>query len=141
MTDVRLDLVAPANLRNVWATVRNGMDVTARYSKGNWIPEEAFTSIINGNMSLYLAVVDKRYAGFIVLQKRSGFSGNSLHIFALFVLPEFGKYIDPNMEQIDEIAKSHGCNRITFQSPRKGWERRGIPLGFEPETVMYGKDI
>ncbi len=138
---VRLDIVAPTNLRNVWPTVKKGMDITARVSKGNWIPEEAFTSIINGNMSLYVAVVDDKYAGFIILQKRAGFSGNSLHIFAFYVIHEFGQYIDPNMEQLEEIAKSCGCSRITFQSPRKGWERRGTRLGFEPETVLFGKDI
>lgn len=139
--DVRLDLVAPANLRNVWGTVKHGMEVTARVSNGNWIPEEAFTSIINGNMSLYLCVVDKRYAGFLILQKRAGFSGSVLHIFAFYVIHEFGKHIDPNMEQLEEIAKSCGCTRITFQSPRRGWERRGTRLGFEPETVMFGKEL
>lgn len=139
--NVRFDHVQPSGLRNVWPTVKHGMEITSRYSKGNWIPEEAFSAILAGTMSLYLAIVDKRYAGFIVLQKRTGFNGQSLHIFSLYVKNEYGKYIDANMEQIEEIAKSHNCNRITFQSPRRGWERRGARLGFEAETVIFGKDI
>ena len=132
---VVLQPVIPAELSQCWAAVKPGLQKSADFSKGQWITEDAYHAIKSGSASLYLWIVDGYYAGNILLIKKPGFQGNTLHIWSLFVETMYGNQIDENMSQIDDLASSHGCNRITFHSPRKGWDKRAERLGFSSASV------
>lgn len=139
--DVLIRQVPPLELRQYWHAVKPGLEEAAGYSKDEWIVEDAYAAIQRGEMSLYFCTVDRAYAGSMLLMKRQDWKGPVLHIFSLFVLPQYGRYIDAHMQYVDDLAKQHGCSRITFQSPRQGWERRAARLGFEPKTVIYSKEV
>lgn len=140
-TSVNLQTVKPEDLHFVWQTIKPGIEKAAHFAQGAWIPEDAYSSIQHGQASLFLWSVDKRYAGSIIVMTRAGFEGKTLHIFSLYVEPEYGEHIDANMDQIDELARNHGCRKITFQSPRRGWDKRAERLGFEPVTTTYEKEV
>ena len=141
MMQVTMQPVSPAQLHDIWGVVRSEMEVAASHSLGEWIPEDCYSGIQQGVLSLFLWIVDSRYAGFIVLQKKQLFSGPVLHIFALYVIDEYGEYIDANMTQVDAIATKIGAKKITFQSPRRGWERRCKSLGFEAKSINYEREV
>lgn len=138
---VDLELVSPADLHCVWGLVRDGLLKSASYAQGQWIPEDAYHSIKSNQASLYLWMADGKVAGHIILQKKPANYGNCLHIWTLYVEPEYGPLIDDNMRQIDELGKRLQCSRITFWSPRKAWDRRAERLGFHPAMTIYEKDL
>jgi hypothetical protein len=39
--------------------------------------------------------------------------------------------------EIQAIAKQGGKSKVTFNSQRKGWERRARQMGFKPQTWEY----
>lgn len=139
--EAHLRAVKPEHLRDAWEVVLPGVREASGHSLGAWIPEDCYAGVQRGDLSMFLWIVDDRYAGFIVLQKKHLIHGLALHIFALFVVQEYGDCIDANMHKIDDIARHLGARKVTFQSPRKGWERRCSRLGFEPVSVNYEREV
>ena len=41
------------------------------------------------------------------------------------------------LNQIKKIAQQGGCEKLTFMSYRKGWEKKARALGFTPTTWEY----
>jgi len=138
---VDLELINPSDLHCVWESVREGLLKSASYSQGQWIPEDAYHTIKSNQASLYLWMVEGRIAGHIILQKKPANYGHCLHIWTLYVEPEFGPLIDDNMSQIDDLGRRLQCSRITFWSPRKAWDKRAERLGFHPAMTIYEKDL
>lgn len=134
-------LISPNDLRRLWPTVKPGIDQCAHHAFGDWISEDVYTAVQNNAATLYLWMVDGNYAGVIVLSKKPQFDGVNAHIWALYVEPQYGQYIDENMKEIDEIARKNGCKRLTFHSPRKGWDRRVKRLGFVPTYTIFEKEV
>lgn len=138
---VDLEFINPADLHCVWGLVRDGMVKSSEYSNDQWIPEDAYAAIKNNQASLYLWVIDGAPIGHVILQKKPMYYGACLHVWSLYVEPEYGPLIDDNMVQIDELAKRLKCVRITFWSPRKAWDRRAERLGFHPAMTIYEKEL
>jgi hypothetical protein len=40
-------------------------------------------------------------------------------------------------QEIQAIAKQGGKTKVTFNSERRGWERRARQMGFKPQTWEY----
>lgn len=134
-------LIPPADLRGVWPTVKPGIDKCAFHAFGEWIAEDVYLSIQTGGASIYIWFVDGEYAGLTVLSKKPDFDGVNAHIWCLYVEPQYGKYIDQNMKEVEQIASKNGCKRLTFHSPRKGWDRRVKTLGFVPTYTIFSKEV
>lgn len=138
---VDLELISPEDLHTVWQVVRDGMLKSSEYSNDQWIPEDAYCAIKANQASLYLWIYEGDVIGHIILQKKPTYYGLCLHIWSLYVEPEHGDLIDSNMNQIDDIALRLKCHRISFWSPRKGWDRRAERLGFSPVMTIYEKEM
>ena len=73
---------------------------------------------------LWLMVENDQPVGFGVLQP----VGDSLHIWA-----GYGKFLmDEGFRHAEEIAKSGGARKITFESNRPGWAKVASRYGFKP---------
>lgn len=141
MDTVELVLIDPADLHCVWSDVRHGMEISSRFSNGEWIPEDCYTMIKQGRASLYIWYVGTIVGGHIVLMKLPTNKGSSMHVFTLYVEKQYSDQIDCNMYKMDDIAHRNKCHKIVFHSPRNGWDRRGARLGFKPVTTIYEKDL
>ena len=93
--------------------------------------EEIFADILNGHSTLWIAFnVDKPVA-FIVgqVQKEQTF-----HLWAGYCDPHIDDYVKWHM--IEEIAEKVRCNKISFESWRKGWSRKATRFGFKPRKYI-----
>lgn len=100
-----------------------------------WIPEDVYLSLRTGQAGLY--VNDAEWKGFAILQLLPNYSSKRLHCWIVQTTDDPADY----MEEVEEIARAAGAKVITFDSPRRGWEKRAERLGFRPTSTRYEKEI
>ena len=123
--------VEPSSLRSVWDYVRQGLLEVKEASSEPWIPEDIYVDCYTGKSMLWLMVEDGVPVGFGVLQP----VGDSVHIWA-----GYGKFLmQEGFRHAEEIAKSGGARRITFESNRPGWSKMAEKYGFKP--VKWVKEV
>jgi hypothetical protein len=82
---------------------------------------------------VFLAITNNQPYGFVVLQP----IGNTLHIWAAWSSLNNEQLLMQAFQEIQAIAKQGGKSKVTFNSQRKGWERRARQMGFKPQTWEY----
>lgn len=130
--------VAPADLGQVWATIRPGLEITAKKAPGGWLPEDVYMQIKTGDAVLHTAIVDSYYKGFLVSKTMDTLEGRKLLLWICHIEDDL---LDDNLEQVKEWAKNIGAVKIQYISPRIGWKKRGPKLGFGPTMTIYECDV
>ena len=123
--------IPPTELKFYWEYLRPKLELILRKSPEQWIPEEIFADILNGHSTLWIAFnVDKPIA-FIVgqVQKEQTF-----HLWAGYCDPKIDD--DVKWHMIEEVAQKMKCNKISFESWRKGWSRKATRFGFKPRKYI-----
>lgn len=137
---IELKHIPPAELYKWWEVVKPGLVEVQKYGRDGWLIEDVYLAIKNGASQLHIGIREKYYRGFIVTTGLPGFRGPVLHIWATYTNSKEDE-IGAFWESLIEMAKGAGFKRMTFHSPRKGWERRLSKYGFEPEQVIYTKEV
>jgi hypothetical protein len=132
--------IEPAKLRQVWDTIRPGLEVTAKKAPGGWLPEDVYLSLKTGDAVLHTVTADQYYRGFIISKSLDTFEGRKLLLWICYGDAGNDVFAD-NMETIREWAANIGAVKVQFQSPRKGWEKVGERLGFTPTQVIYECEV
>ena len=125
---MRVEYVKPAELRQAWGFVRPGLEKIRARGHNSWIPEDIYTDCFEQRSMLWLCIKDDRAVGFFVLQPNV----ETVHMWAAHL-----ESIDPmdlaeGLRHARNICREGGATKLTFQSNRKGWERRAKSLGFRP---------
>lgn len=119
MTDApELILVPAEDFRATWRSIRPRLEELAIDHEETWIAEDVFHEILTGNASLW-ATAD--LDGFVVLQVLTTPHSRDLHVWiasneTLAKAPDF-------WQQLRDIGSKAECRRITFESPRRGFQR------------------
>ncbi|MHB1176067.1 MAG: hypothetical protein ACYCZJ_13190 [Sulfuriferula sp.] len=132
--------VDPKDIRNVWQTIKPGLEITAKKAPGGWIPEDVYLSLKTGDSVLHLVTAESYYRGFLISKSLDTNEGRKLLLWITYG-DASGDIFSDNMETIRDWASNIGAVKIQFQSPRKGWERVGAKLGFKPTMVIYECDV
>ena len=132
--------IAPDKLRNVWETVKPGLEETARKAPGGWIVEDVYMSLKTGDSVLHLVTAESYYRGFMISKSVESMEGKMLLLWIMQGNGE-GDLMTDNFDQIKEWAANIGALKIQFQSPRKGWARVAKKLGFHPTMTIYECDV
>jgi len=111
-------------LRNVWQYIKPGLEVILKKSPESWIPEDIYSDCFTGRSLLWVFVEDNSVVGFVVLQP----IGDNLHIWCAYGKGDF----DAGLDHVLRIAREGGARTISFDSWRKGWDRKAKALGFRP---------
>lgn len=125
--------IPPKDLRTHWDYVRPRLEIVLEKSPEQWIPEDIYADILSGSSLLWLMVIKEVLPplGFIVGQKQTD---------GTFFL--WAGYCEPNVDDkkkwnlIEEATLAVGCNKIAFESWRRGWERKAKRLGFQPRKYI-----
>ena len=126
-------MIQPNEIRNVWNWVRQGLLHVQKKSPEKWIPEDIYADLIYQKSMLWFFAEEKEPVGFAVLQPRQ----EALHVWAAYAAKT--QQLNRAFEIIKKIAKEGQAKRITFDSWRKGWERKAKELGFKPRS--YSMEI
>lgn len=116
MTASPLSMVAIVDVRQTWPAVIHRLEQLA--SGEAWRAEDVYHQLLTANAFLW-ATPD--IDGFVVLQVLVSPATKDLHIW--IACNSSSGTVAEFMEQLREIARDHQCDRITFESGRRGWRR------------------
>lgn len=138
---LRLEFVAPEGLRAVWGLVRSGLEIVQLRTSADWLPEDVYTHLKGGTAQLFVAKRWNRPVGFVVLTiTLNPFSGNRTALIWICYTAEEG-VVDELLPTVEKLCKEAGAVRISFQSPRRGWQRRLAKHGFKLREFVFEKRI
>ena len=132
--------IKPSLLKDYWGLIKPGLMKVQHHGEG-WICEDVYAAIKSGTANLHIANVDNEYAGFVVMSLTPSTDGVNLHIWAAYSNQNNPHLLEASMPEFDRWARDAGAGRITFHSPRKGWEKVGTKIGFVPTMTIFERAV
>jgi hypothetical protein len=130
---VILHYIPKDNLRQHWEYIRHGLEIVRSKGHTEYIPEDVYCDCYEQRSMLFMGIIDNKPVGFVVLQP----IGNRLHVWAAWSLINDDALFMQAFHEIQQIAKQGGKTKVTFNSERRGWERKARQMGFKPQTWEY----
>jgi len=128
-----LHYIPKDKLREHWDYVKHGLELVRAKGHTSWIVEDVYCDCYENRSMLFLGIIDNKAVGFVVLQPL----GDTLHVWASWSTINNNTLFQQAFQEIQAIAKQGGKSKVTFNSQRKGWERRARLMGFKPQTWEY----
>jgi len=128
-----LHYIPKDNLRQHWEYIRHGLEIVRSKGHTEYIPEDVYCDCFEQRSMLFMGIIDNTPVGFGVLQP----IGNRLHVWAAWSLINDEALFMQAFQEIQQIAKQGGKTKVTFNSERRGWERKARQMGFKPQTWEY----
>lgn len=138
---LRLEYIHPHHLQKYWPKVREGLGRVHQHSADTWIPEDVYVELKANRSTLHMGYVDSYYKGFFILTPTQGYDGPVLHVWALYSEGKDFDLFHEGMKEVLKLAAHMQAKRITFTSPRKGWERQAVKLGFSPRSTLFSMEV
>ena len=136
MEQRKLRAVAIAELGKFWDKIYGSLKQMSGIAADGWMPEDIYMALMQQNAALFVAEGDE-WDGFIIFQVIPEYAKKRLHIWVATCFTSTFNYMDA----IKDIAKTAGCSRITFDSSRRGWNKRAVELGFKEVTKQFSLDL
>ena len=128
-----LHYIPKDNLRQHWEYIRHGLEIVRSKGHTEYIPEDVYCDCFEQRSMLFMGIIDNKPVGFVVLQPIV----NRLHVWAAWSLINDDALFMQAFQEIQQIAKQGGKTKVTFNSERRGWERKARQMGFKPQTWEY----
>jgi hypothetical protein len=128
-----LHYIPKDNLRQHWEYIRHGLEIVRSKGHTEYIPEDVYCDCFEQRSMLFMGIIDNKPVGFVVLQP----IGNRLHVWAAWSLINDDALFMQAFQEIQQIARQGGKTKVTFNSERRGWERKARQMGFKPQTWEY----
>ena len=128
-----LHYIPKDNLRQHWEYIRHGLEIVRSKGHTDYIAEDVYCDCYEQRSMLLMGIIDNKPVGFVVLQP----IGNRLHVWAAWSLINDETLFTQAFQEIQQIAKQGGKTKVTFNSERRGWERKARQMGFKPQTWEY----
>ena len=128
-----LHYIPKDNLRQHWEYIRHGLEIVRSKGHTDYIAEDVYCDCYEQRSMLFMGIIDNKPVGFVVLQP----IGNRLHVWAAWSLINDEALFTQAFQEIQQIARQGGKNKVTFNSERRGWERKARQMGFKPQTWEY----
>jgi hypothetical protein len=128
-----LHYIPKDQLRQHWEYIRHGLEIVRSKGHTDYIAEDVYCDCYEQRSMLFIGIVDNKPVGFVVLQP----IGNRLHVWAAWSLLNDETLFTQAFQEIQQIAKQGGKTKVTFNSERRGWERKARQMGFKPQTWEF----
>ena len=128
-----LHYIPKDKLREHWDYIRHGLEIVRSKGHTEYIPEDVYCDCYEQRSMLFMGIIDNKPVGFVVLQP----IGNRLHVWAAWSLINDEALFMQAFQEIQQIARQGGKTKVTFNSERRGWERKARQMGFKPQTWEY----
>lgn len=113
-------MIQQVDIRAEWDRIRPGLETMCETWNTGWRPEDVYADCKYERAWPYVAP-----EGFLIINEQENrHSGEkSMHIWIAYAY--FGaNLIDKYMADVVALAKQCGYRKITFESPRRAWERK-----------------
>lgn len=132
-----LRAIEPKHLAAEWERVRAGLLEVKKATNDDWLPEDVYMALRQGNATLYLGIGDAdEYLGFVVLRLVPTYHSQKVEIWCAYSAtstPAMRRFFP----HIKAVARNVGATLISFASARDEWEAGAARLGFKRSQVSY----
>lgn len=147
--DLRIDLLAQSQLHDFWPLLKRGLtDILKKaHPCPDWIPEDVYAYLRNGQAAGYLAFHRGRYVAFVVCYLNPlPFSGKQEMIaWAGWGLPLKERYPNDDPDRVwallwnvmREAGRRAGAIRLKTLSTRPGMKKQAAKVGLIPSFTTY----
>jgi hypothetical protein len=129
--------IPPAEIAYEWELVRAGLLEVKKATTDDWLPEDVYMSIKQGQAALFVGEDEHGdYIGFVVLKLVNTYHGKRLDIWAAYCSgkqPAMRIYLP----KIKALALAAGAQSIGFSSARPEWQAAAARIGFKPVQTTY----
>jgi len=130
----------PVDIRDVWPTVREGLEVVKTTTSPPWIPEDIYACCVAQKAFLYMDP-ERTRDGFAVVQSQfCEFERISKFLLWVVYDPEYGT-ADHYVAQWEEIAAKTGHDAVEFVTPIDAIGRLTRKHGYRKVSSLYRKDL
>lgn len=137
---MNLRAIRPADLGAEWERVRAGLLEVKKATPDDWLPEDIYMALRQGQAVLYVAEDGGAYLGFVVLRLVQAFHASEMHIWCAHSATR-RPLMRLVLPQLQAIARQAGAARLTFSSARPEWAAAATRLGFKPAQVSYSLSL
>jgi hypothetical protein len=123
------------NWRSLWPWVSDGLWDIIERTNPTWIPEDVYAELKAG--SAVLMTIDGE-RGFVIVKRLQDYDGPSLFLWVMWGPGELARMYDGIMDELDNLARAAGCERIRMMSPRKGWHK---VRGWRERDTIYERSL
>lgn len=132
-----------ASNTTLWEFVKQGLlAVKAKIgTRSAWTPGHVRQAILNKGSELWVVLDGEEPVGFYVLSLITDPFINvptTLFIWIAYAVPGKWGLIPRHLQDIKERARYLGVDKLEMMSPRIGWLRKLLPLGWEVSERIYG---
>lgn len=132
-----LRVIEPKHLAVEWERVRAGLVEVKKATTDDWLPEDVYMALRQGQASLYIGTgAGGEYLGFVVLRLVPTFHGSKVEIWCAHAATK-APLMRTFLPHIQAVARNVGADRISFSSAREEWAAAARRLGFSPKQVSY----
>lgn len=128
---------------NTWNLYVQGIEAVLRNSGDDTNLEKIYNEIMAGNLLLWVAFVNGKYAGFLTTCFADvPMSGKSLWIVHTFKCKKVPTdFLIAGLEIIEEFAREKNCKSLKFYAIRKPWLEKFSYLGYLEGYVEMIKNL
>lgn len=131
-------------LYDIWPKIRAGINAIEKRCKGIFYrPEDVYHEIKCKRATLLIGTISNKYQGFAIINSTQYPDGQGMHIWTMHNAEDDPEFVNNFFKVIDQIATLSGVVRVTFSSSRRGWQKKGLDVGYRPTatTQTYERDI
>jgi hypothetical protein len=130
----------PADIRDVWTTVREGLEIVKKTTNPPWIPEDIYSCCVSQQAFLYMDP-ERTRDGFAIVQSQfCPFERISKFLLWVVYDPEFGT-ADHYVDEWEDIAMKTGHDAVEFVTPIEAIGRLTSKHGYQKVSSLYRKDL
>lgn len=136
-----LEYIHPTQISQAWDGIAPGIGAVRSKGGDHWRPEDVYMALKQGGSTLHIAKEGGEYVGFVVLTPTQGYDGPVLHVWLAYSCRPDIDVLGMGLNEIDKLANQMQARRLTFSSARKGWDRHGEKLGWNPILTVYEREV
>lgn len=137
---MNFEWVPPDRIGAVWGMVRPGVEKVAKHS-GEWIAEDVYMALKQNNAALHLVIKECGYVGFMVTQKQQTYARTKLFVWLAYSEARDFNVLREGIAFLEGLCRQIGASCIKFESPRKGWEKKALELGYVAKSTAFEKEV
>lgn len=130
----------PVDIREVWPTVREGLEAVKTATSPPWIPEDIYAACVAKKAFLYMDP-ERTEKGFAVVQSQwCEFERISKFLLWVVYDPQYGT-ANHYVEEWEDIAIKTGHHCVEFVTPIDAIGRLTRRHGYKKVSSLYRKDL
>lgn len=137
---MRLEYVQPGSLHQVWEDVEDDLIECLKVDDSNVWLHDVYALLRFNQMMLHMAFNDVGMGvGWMISQVQTDQHDGERKLMVVYVS---GEHVYEVLEpKVQELAKSLGCTKMAFRSPRRAWLKLAPRMGYDIGHIEFSKEV